>query len=277
MMNDVLRAVIAENSDTGGLRIVNSGETSYLALGDTVISEKTKSADRPLHCSELDKWLRRRNWHKFDTKFIASDGNLYSRMYASIPPTDTTDNIQTDVDEMRDDYAFRCSDSGINSLGLTKEEIGKYEEKINYLYNKIFGAMKETEISIYSVPKKVINIIDGSVAFDLIRYDSSEYTDTVSLGEISKLPLAPDSYGRVDLGIQYSKAEDDSSFRIYNCDTTLTAFSFVDGKLTVNNLVGKVNNEVSYELLNNVIKVSPLTNDVNECIISYCTITYGRN
>lgn len=276
---DKLRVVSPDS--TGNLRIVNNGENSYLVNGDTIVTERTKSPDRPLHCSELDKKLKLRDWHKFDTKFIGTDGKLYSRIYSKIKPNDVIDVIETNPNseniEEYSDYAYLCCDDIVLELPETTEEEGVLSlDRIDLLYEKIFGAMKEKEISFYSVPKRVINILDGSTVFDLIRYDSSEYTDTVSLGEVLHFTLAPVEYGRIDLGVQYSKSGDNAS-QVYSCDTNFTAFSYVDGKLVVNELVGDINNEVGYEFLNGVIKVSPLNNEINECIISYCTITYGRN
>ena len=271
MENDKLRVVGPDS--TGDLRIIDNGESSYLVNGDIIVTERTKSPDRPLHCSELDKKLKLRNWHKFDTKYIGTDGKLYSRVYSKIKPNAAIDLINTDPSNPdMYNYAYLCCDDTVQN-----ERLAGSLETIDQLYEKIFGAMKEKEISFYSVPRSVVNILDGSIVFDLIRYDSSEYTDTISLGEVLRLPLAPVEFGRVDLGIQYSKKSGSDASRIYNCDTNFTAFSFEDGKRTVNNLVGEVNNEIGYEFLNGVIKVTPLTNEINECIISYCTITYGRN
>lgn len=275
-MENKLRIVGPDS--TGDLRIIDNGEKSYLVNGDIIVTERTKSPDRPLHCSELDKKLKLRDWHKFDTKFIGTNGKLYSRIYSKIKPNDVIDLIDTDPssEDIEDysNYAYLCCDDTVLD---DKENMTLLSERIDLLYEKIFGAMKEKEISFYSVPRKVINILDGSIALDLIKYDSSEYTDTVSLGEVLRLPLAPVEFGRVDLGIQYSKKFGGNNSQVYNCDTNFTAFSYVDGKITVNNLIGEVNSEVGYEFLNGVLKVSPLSNEINECIISYCTITYGRN
>lgn len=265
-MADKLRSVSPDSS--GDLRIVNNGENSYIVNGDTIVTERTKSPDRPLHCSEIDKKLKLRQWHKFDTKFIGTDGKLYSRLYSKIKPNDIIDLIDTNPNsediENYQDYAY---------LSCDNESAVASTEEIDSLYEKIFGAMKEKEISFYSLPYKAVNILDGSLVLDLVKYDSSEYTDTVSLGEVLKFPLAPSEFGRIDLGVQYSKG----SSQVYNCDTNFTAFSNEDGKLVVNDLVGELNSEIGYEFLNGVIKVSPLKNEINECIISYCTVTYGRN
>lgn len=273
METELLRVVSTEN--TGDLRIINSGENSYLVNGELIVTERDKSSDRPLHCSELDKKLKLRNWHKFDTKFISTTGELYSRMYSKIQPNDIIDIINTnpeseDIEEYSN-YAFLNSDKNLEDL------INDKKDEIEILYEKIFGAMKEREISFYSIQKEVIDILDGSVVFDLIKYGSAEYTDTVSLGEVLKLPHAPTEYGRIDLGIQYTKLGDDDTFKIYCKETTFTAFTTIDGTLVINELVGDLDNEIQFEFINGVIKVSPLINDISECIISNCTLTYGRN
>lgn len=279
METELLRVVSTEN--TGDLRIINNGENSYLVNGEIIVTEKENSSVRPLHCSELDKKLKLRNWHKFDTKFITASGELYTRMYSKIRPNSIIDVINTNPEsediEKYSDYAFLSSDRDFNDLVNSLPDVNISEDEIETLYEKIFGAMKEKEISFYSIQKEVIDILDGSVVFDLIKYGSAEYTDTVSLGEVLRLPHAPTEYGRIDLGIQYTKLGEDGTFKIYCKETTFTAFTSIGGVIEVNNLVGDLNNEVQFELINEVIKVSPLTNDISECIISNCTLTYGRN
>lgn len=273
-----LRLVSTDGND---LRITDAGEYSCIMNGDLIVTEKTSATDRPIHCSELNKELRHRVWHKYDTKFIEQhEGKLYSKVYVgdndddSLPDVGVIDIIQTNsrtTDENFPKNAIPCYDEWPGR----KPEKQAAIDLVNDLYKQIFGAMKEKEISFYSIPKRVINILDGSVMFDLIRYGSSEYTDTVSLGEVLKLPLAPVEFGRIDLGVQYSKNVLDET-RIYNCDTNFTAFSFENGEKIVNNLVGDINGVVRYEFLDGILKVTPLVDDINECIISYCTITYGR-
>lgn len=278
MTYDKLRIVGTDNSDS--LHIVDDGANSYIANGDVMVTERTHASDRPIHCSELKKVLKRRNWHKSDTKFIGKDGKLYSRIYTTYGPSGNIDLIETDPKKYNySGYAYQVSDY---FSSLSDEVKKKTISDINQLYEKLFGAMKETEISFYSVPGSVVNILDKSVVFDLIRYDSSEYTDTVSLGEVLKLPMAPVEYCRVDLGVQYTKngidpKNGETTAEVHCSETCFTAFSFENEKRVDHNIVGKFNDEVGYECLNGIIKVSPLTNNINECIISYCTITYGRN
>lgn len=304
MEAELLRLVGTDNRD--GLRIIDNGEGSYLVNDDIIVTEGANSPYRPLHCSELDKKLRSRDWHKFDTKFFATADTdnpkqvrIFSRLYSNIRPNGVIDLINTDPDtediENYSDYAIQCNDQcddkgGLDSLfeSVSKElglegDLALTADKVDILYKKLFGAMKEKEISFYSIQKEVVDILDGSVVFDLIRYGSAEYTDTVNLGEVLNLPHAPEEYGKIDLSVQYTKLYEDNTFRIHCGDTTFTAFSFnideiEDSKrLVVNDIVGEINNEVQFEFLNGTIKVSPLTNDINECIISSCTLTYGRN
>jgi hypothetical protein len=173
------------------------------------VTERENSSVRPLHCSELDKKLKLRNWHKFDTKFITASGELYTRMYSKIRPNSIIDVINTDPEsediEKYSDYAFLSSDRNFNDLVNSLLDVNISEDEIETLYEKIFGAMKEKEISFYSIQKEVIDILDGSVVFDLIKYGSAEYTDTVSLGEVLRLPHAPTEYGSFDDFEIYSK------------------------------------------------------------------------
>ena len=114
-MENKLRIVGPDS--TGDLRIIDNGEKSYLVNGDIIVTERTKSPDRPLHCSELDKKLKLRDWHKFDTKFIGTNGKLYSRIYSKIKPNDVIDLIDTDPssEDIEDysNYAYLCCDDTV--------------------------------------------------------------------------------------------------------------------------------------------------------------------
>lgn len=262
MSKQLLRIVGPE--DSNGLQVINNGEESYIANGDIIVSEKTSSPNRPLHCSEVAKKMEGRFWHKFDTKFIGNDNKIYLRYYEHLEPTGIIDLINTDTtDQNFRDWAIPYYEVQVSdSIQQDTEE----------LYEKLFGAMKEREVSFFSLPNKVINITDGSVIFDLINFGSSEYTDTVSLSEILKSSVAPIESGSIDLGIQYTKNN-----HIYSGETTFLAFSFKNGTLSINNLVEDFNGDARIEFIEGTIKVSPLTNDINECIINKCTLTYGRN
>ena len=52
-MENKLRIVGPDS--TGDLRIIDNGEKSYLVNGDIIVTERTKSTDRHIHCSELEK------------------------------------------------------------------------------------------------------------------------------------------------------------------------------------------------------------------------------
>ena len=268
-MSDKLR-IVGPGESSELLRTIDNGEESYIVNGVTIVSEKTSSPYRPLHCSELAEKIVERNYHKGDTKFIVKSGDddlLYSRIYEKVKPTGIIDLI--DTQNLQTDYAISCTQVSVSSV---------MEDKVKRLYEKLFGAMKEQEVSFYSLPKKVININDGSVLVDLVHIGSTEYTDTVSLGEVLKFPVAPVESGRVDVGIQYSKDRN-----IYCVEKSYAAFKYQDaddgsyGSMQVNNIIDKINDDVQIEIIDGDIKVSPLNNDVNECIINNCTVIYGRN
>ena len=264
-MNKNIRIV---GTDVSPLQIIDNGENSYIVKNEndssTIITETSSSPIRPIHCSELYKKIEERQWHKFDTKVI-KNGRLFSRYYENSKPLDEIDTVNTMDDKMTADKYFQCSEE--------KGPFGKYEneDEIEALYSKLFGGMKENDISFYSLHEKVINIVDHNIPIDLIRMSSSEYTDTVSLGEILDFTLAPIETCKVDLVVAYSKDNN-----IYSRQISFNAFNYEGESVVVDNLVEKINNDVQVEYINGVIKVTPINTLVDECIINRCTLLYGR-
>lgn len=272
MSNKLIRFVGTESGDENVnlLQVVNNGVDSFLEQNQTLITERTSAIDRPLHCSELNKKMISRKWNKFDTKFINIESGewLYSRYYEVTNPAGEIDIIKYTGVDHPEKTIFCCCDEILFPLG------GETTVPVNgilELYKRLFGTMKEKEIPFYNVTGKVINILDGSVVVDLINYNSTIYTDTISLGDVLKYPIAPHESGRVDLSIQYSK-----SGNIYYSDKVFTAFSHNGDTIEVDNIVESVNDNVQLEYINGVIKVTPLISDVDECIISKCSLTYGK-
>ena len=80
------------------------------------------------------------------------------------------------------------------------------------------------------------------------------------------------------MSIQYSKVDDKSV--IYSNDITFNGFSTVtsNNKLSINfnNITQTVNDEVIVEFIDGLIRLFPNKDNILECIISNCTITYGN-
>lgn len=266
-MNKNIRIV---GTDASPLQIIDNGEESYLVRNEgnssTIITETTSSPIRPIHCSELSKKIEARRWHKFDTKVIGDDGRLYSRFYEIVEPYDEIDSINLNTANVDRNRYFQLNEN--------KGPLGKYdnEDDIEELYSKLFGNMDEANIPFYSLHKKVINVVDRSIPIDIIRADSSEYTDTVSLSEVMDFSLAPVGSCKVDLVVNYSKNNN-----IYSRQISFTAFNYDGDSIKVENLIEKINNDVQVEYIEKVIKVTPINTLVDECIINRCTLLYGRN
>ena len=86
----------------------------------------------------------------------------------------------------------------------------------------------------------------------------------------------PGISGVFDVTVEYSKGGN-----IYVKDLTFQAFRYTstDGTipaLDVENYITSINDEVQLEYINNTIRVNPMNSEIDECILSRCTITYGN-
>ena len=65
--------------------------------------------------------------------------------------------------------------------------------------------------------------------------------------------------------------------KLYTKETTFSGFNLLNNEITNNTpYVENINSDVVIEYVGNIIRVVPTSLNVNECIISNCTITYGK-
>lgn len=156
---------------------------------------------------------------------------------------------------------------------------------LDRLYKETFGDMNATEeVYFYNSSKNTVDILTGAVTIDFITTNSDIYTDTLSLNDLVSYSSAPGVSGKVDLTVQYSK-----SGEIFSKDYTFLAFSYktkkdrgAQGKaenkseLEMEDLVVLINSDIELEFVKGVIRVTPIIDGIDECIISNCTVTYGN-
>lgn len=271
-MNDVLDIITSEEpSISEKIYISGSGESSIIAYkkGRKIIglSEGT-SRFRPIHCSELDLKLQKRGYNLMGTGFIKrnesgllpqNSAELWCDMTRSIlqvPDIPTGENLHPD--------SFRASGSDYP------------EELIQEEYNSIFGESmnNRNEISFYSSSMSAVNLIEDIVELELIRHDSDTYTNVLNISELIYYNSKPGISGVFDVTIEYSKAG-----RIYVKDLSFQAFKYTSSNdlpvLNVENYITEINNDVQLEYIDNTIRVNPMSSEIDECILSRCTITYG--
>ena len=245
---------VSENSD--GLRIISSGEYGYM-LGyrdnngkDVLVAGDTDNR-RPIYLSELKTKLTSRSWNSPLSRYV-ENGNLM------IDVTETSGPIKK-VEEA--DGVLASNTGGID------------ENQVLVTLSNIISDMEKSSVYLYNVSKSVIDLLKNTVTYNIVNYGSDVYTNTVSLGDISKNLVYPGSTGKVELSIQYSKED-----KIFNHDTTFEAFKFEENSNNIKTspFIEKVRDDVAIEFSDNIIRVVPINSRIGECIISNCSLTYGK-
>mgnify|MGYP000835266034 FL=1 len=147
------------------------------------------------------------------------------------------------------------------------------------------------EIYLYSTSKNVVDILNNSITIDVIPFNSDIYTNTVDLTELMNYSVSPGVSTKIDLGIQYSKyetryvedPEDKEKLilvgneKLYSKETTFSGSRYnKQGELISKDYIEEIGSDIVIECVNNIIRVVSKSTDIDECIISNCTITYGK-
>ena len=287
MSRNVLDIITSEEAiDDNKLFIVDSEESSILAYkqdGDTIGITEGSSRFRPIHCSELNVRLKERGYNLMGTKFIrrVNSGSLSSDLcYDLSSSQNQIPVISTVYNDLTGEYK--------DSNGITRRPLLDFSccgsdfptTEIQDEYNLIFDDSNmntRNEISFYSSSMSSINLIDDIVELELIKHDSDSYTNILNISEIVYYNAKPGLTGLLDLTVEYSKGG-----QIYVKDISFQAFRYVPvvdsdiPSLEINNYMTEINNDVQVEYLNNTIRVNSMSSEIDECIISRCTMTYGN-
>ena len=122
-----------------------------------------------------------------------------------------------------------------------------------------------------------VNLIEDITEIELIKYNSDSYTNILDISELIYYNTKPGITGLLDITIEYSKAG-----QVYVKDISFPAFKYLPvedsdiSALSIDDYITEINNDVQVEYLNNTIRVNSLNSNIDECIISRCTITYGN-
>ena len=279
-MSEVLDIITSEDARNNQRIYINgSGESSIISYkndGRIIGLSEGSSRFRPIHCSELDLKLQNRGYNIMGTKFIRRTtlGPLPSRnaelWYDPTKPTTQIPQIPT----LKNNTEDRLHPGSFRSCGSDYPEDLIQEE-----YNSIFGESMNTnrnEIRFYSSSMSSVNLIEDVVELELIKHDSDTYTNVLNISELIHYNSKPGMSGMFDVTVEYSKGG-----RVYVKDLEFQAFRYTseDGivpALDVENYIVEINNDVQLEYINNTIRVNPLSSEIDECILSRCTITYGN-
>lgn len=142
------------------------------------------------------------------------------------------------------------------------DELRKNFPDVFNIYDKMSNS--ETKY-IYNSSRYSLDVMNGSMSLNLIR--SENYTDTVNFSNVVQRCGGKDINAVVDLSIRYS-----TNGRIKAKRHVFSVLS--EGK--VNEFTTDINGEISVECLSGTVKAIPLTDNIDECIIDSCVVTYGR-
>lgn len=268
-MSKKLNIITAGTEEKNKLTIINNEDNynlAYLTNDNTQVNITNESSRyRPIRMSELKKLLESRDWNITERKYVNVSGDkvyLKLKIGKSSGPVDIIDSTMDKQNDVVVGITV-CNEGYLSSAS---------KEQFNNEYKTELENMTGNEIYIYNSSRNVVDFINNSIVINAIKYDSDSYTNTLNLDDLINNSAHSGISSKVDLTIQYSKGSS-----IINHDTAFEAFRFGDdNNLESNNFVEDINSDVILEYINNTIKVMPNSDDVNECIIRNCTITYGN-
>lgn len=291
--------LITNNSDNISIKQTSDTNQGYFLVSTDVKGNFqtplvcNDSNFRVIRASEFNKRLQERDWNITYRKYMDSEKNLYICLddksdgdgFTNIISDNTNSIVVSNYPTEEDKSSFN---EFLNSLKTSGND------KLVDIYNE-YNNMNSSEIYLYSVKKNTVDILENSVTIDVIPYNSDIYTSTVDLNGLVGycIPFSEKDKvtSKVDVGIQYSKTEEiyiedensetgyitEEMEKLYTKETTFGGFNLLNNEITNNTpYVENINSDVVIEYVGNIIRVVPTSLNVNECIISNCTITYGK-
>jgi hypothetical protein len=253
-------------SESEGIHLNNKSGISYNTEGGAVVDiDNTSHLLHPLCVAEVFNRLSKRHWHLTNGKFLGPSGEL-SLIPESLSPS--PDSLEVDH---RTGTCTKRDGIGTVSL-ITNDSYPSFDsdlERINELYMNLVK-----DVNLYNTYRLEVNLDRGSITVDLIEKDN--YTNTVSLIGVEKKFIKYRLQGKVDLTVTYTKGSSK-----YVKDLTFEAFKYVGTSLNPvlerMNFINSMNNaDVLVEYIDGVVRVIPGSDEVSECIISNCLVTYGH-
>lgn len=270
-------------------------EKEYYLTGNNRALVCNDSNYRMTRISELSNKLKLRDWNVTNRRFVipgedGSEGNLR----VCIDDYSKGSGIINEVDE-------NTKSIEIDKYELTEKEKSQFNSYLDYLKNNknnylkeiynLYNSMNNNEIYLYSTSKNVVDILNNSITIDVIPFNSDIYTNTVDLTELMNYSVSPGVSTKIDLCIQYSKyetryvedPEDKEKLilvgneKLYSKETTFSGPRYnKQGELISKDYIEEIGSDIVIECVNNIIRVVYKSTDIDECIISNCTITYGK-
>ena len=263
----------------------------YRKINDSgVISwERIDGSDspiRPARLSDLDYFLRETDWNiglgrKVTKQFQDEES---PRLYLFSDEKCSSEILNFEEDKLQSNYSV-ISDSYVESydnvITAVISNFNSYYETLmnikpmNYIHNQ----SNDSSINLGSIYYYNLissrNLENGSTIVDLLSLNDSNYTNILNLNDL--VPHTPnDELAKctclLTIGVDYS-----IDGRIYSKETSLTPFTVDNkGNLTSTDSLIIISDKVTLDYHDLCLRAFPTSVDVNECIISYCYITYDK-
>lgn len=250
------------------LSILGDQSNPTLFYGEgTLLTEGPKNKYRPIHCSELLRKLQLRGWNMTEKKYLSSvNGEENSAIYRAKKTIEDDSVISSiDTNESAEGYSYKVVDdsSTFDGVGVRENFEGQLE-----ILKKIMG----TDLLFFNTSKKVIDFLTDSVVINLVTTD--HYTNVLDLNKLLISSVNKDTSCKIDVSLEYTKSTDPEV--IYSHSTTFEGFNYENSKFNRSNFIEEVEDCVAIEYIDGVLRVIPTALEINECIISNCTVTYGN-
>lgn len=236
---------IEEVIDGSGSGIFLVGEDIYIKNRDSELQSISKYSTSGLYLSSAIEQLERRGYNIPIVPTVNSNGICYRKGQI----LDTEDLIMK-------------NEQNLIQYGSTNSDLkNKIDEKS--------GSMVD-----YVSSKFDLSLQKDILTLDLVN--EFEYRNTIDLSNLgSELKSEKNSMSLIELGVEITIGE-----KYYNETTTFEAFQFIDKRGTIifawNNFISD-RDLYTIEFIDGIVRVIPLSDAVDECIINHCVLVYGRN
>ena len=250
-------------SESSEIRL-NSG--GGITTKEGAVLDNSSHRLHPLCIAEVFNKLSKRDWHLSGGRVLNSNGDL------SLIPVSLLGNPRLPkIDHKAGVITYDTEKEGAVSL-VTDTSYEEFDEDLEHINNLYMNLVKD--VNLYNTYRLEVDLDRGSITVDLIGKE--DYTNTVSLVGVEKKFIKYRLQGKVDLTVTYMKGSNR-----YTKDLTFEAFSYKGSSLNPElermNFISSMNNsDVLVEYVDGVVRVIPGSDEVGECIISNCLVTYGH-
>jgi hypothetical protein len=261
------------NSEYGaGVYTLAGGYLAYKTDSTEGIVGERKSILKTIQVIDLYNRLYSYEWLRPYLKSVNSKGHL-----SVYPPYKSSEEIAS-LSSMDSLYYRRYEPVSLLSTlqeGIERENnTSNYEQLSDELdrnvseIEKFLNENKEIINSSENDSSYLSNPISEPIVYNLIH--GGQYTNIISLENIiQKCSSSPDTI--ISVNINYSKGNN-----IFDYSSKFKPMRVRNGVITESEFIRRFHDDVELEFTNGILRAMPISNEVVECIITNCIVTYGK-